>query len=101
MSCRTPDIQPWWPEGYSPDKPYLLPTGETYQHYKCVNCDRSVYTCPRCHMLRCESWLWFTMVGHIPLGCKVCMPNGVEQSYTMGAGGMYTGELRWYPRGAT
>jgi hypothetical protein len=99
MPCRAPEIVPWWPEGYGPDKPYIN-EGEVYQHHRCVNCDRAAYACGNCGEIRCDSWLWKSMVGSFPLGCQVCMPNGIEQEFEMGPGphGIGGGTLRWKPR---
>jgi hypothetical protein len=95
--CRTPDIVPWWPEGYGPDKPYLL-DGEPYQHYRCDSCWRGVQQCPRCQQRRCDSDLFLSMVGSFPLACRFCAAD-VEQTYALGPeGGIYSGggELRYH-----
>jgi hypothetical protein len=99
--CRAPEIVPWWPAGYGPDRPYLL-DGEVYQHHRCATCDRWAYECPECHQVRCDSHLFKSMVGSIPLTCDVCTPQGIGQTYGVPVGGsFFGGELRWWKRSET
>lgn len=55
--------------------------------HRCVNCDRWAHECPLCREIRCDSDLHTSMVGSFPLACKVCRPDGIRQTFTLGPGG--------------
>ena len=96
--CRSPEIVPWWPDGYGPDRPYEH-EAKPYQHHRCVNCDRWAYECPECHQVRCDSHLFTSMFGQVPLTCDVCTPQGIDQEMALGDGPLFGGStLTWRKR---
>lgn len=72
--CRTPEIVE------------VTDPGAEHRAWRCVNCDRWAHECPICHELRCDSDLHMSMIGSFPLACKVCRPDGIRQTMTIGTG---------------
>lgn len=77
--CRAPEI-------VAVGEPVVMPDGSEYQAHRCVNCDRWAHECPICREVRCDHDLHMSMIGSIPLACKVCRPDGIRQIMTLGTG---------------
>jgi hypothetical protein len=80
--CRTPEIVETRGSAFQ--------GGPEHVGHRCVNCDRWAHECPLCHEVRCDSDLHMSMVGSFPLACKVCRPNGIRQTFTLGHAGVYS-----------
>lgn len=63
--------------------------------YRCVNCNRWAYKCPECDSLRCASDIHFSIMGSIPLACKVCQPAGIS-TQMLAVNGAY--QMLWEPK---
>lgn len=89
--CRTPELVERTNTSYSS-------AGHNVTVWWCVNCDRNAHTCPVCDQLRCDSDLYMSIMGQIPLACKVCQPAGIRS--WMGPGDVPgTVQFGWVPEG--
>jgi hypothetical protein len=52
----------------------------------CDHCFTWMTLCPICQAERCEPEIFLSMVGSIPLACRRCRPQGVDQVLELGDG---------------